>query len=341
MFIYGFCFEKKPSWWRYFGFCKSELELPGRLTSREYASLAARMKKLRCDETWGLCLCYLDLSSLLLTNKFWVVRYRAPDIKNNSSKSNNTGALVLEILLQRWPMLYPLISMGPKILYESTDPGFLSDLQHPEPLDHGMTAQHSDSNVLVCKKFHICVRSSEHCLVEKVKQNLEPREYLALLLLAQQRKYQRWIIPSFFPAQAWQTSQGKGEGHQSLLTPISQWAEAQCPGREHMSWEGHAGCPACSFTWWETTDLSAAGLSSRPCRANVTERTPLAISCTPTPHSCYLLLIQVLGSDSTLDSGQTKSFWELETLRPSPATRIIVTLALCSGISSLQEMVWS
>lgn len=246
------------------------------------------MKKLRCDETWGLCLCYLDLSSLLLTNKFWVVRYRAPDIQNNSSEWNNTSALVLEILLQRWPMLYPLISMGPKILYESTDPGFLSDLQHPEPLDHGMTAQHSDSNVLVCKKFHICVRSSEHRLVEKVKQNLEPHEYLALLLLAQQRKYQSWMVPSLFPVQAWQTSQGKGEGHQSLLTPISQWAETQCPGREHMSWEGHAGCSACSFTWWETTDLSAAGLSSRPCRANVTERTPLAISCTPTPHSLVI-----------------------------------------------------
>lgn len=118
------------------------------------------------------------------------MRYCAPDIKSNSSEGNKTGVLLLEILLQRWPKLYPLIEMGQKMIYESTDPRFLSDLQHADHLNHGSTAQQSASNILVCEKFHVCVRSSEHCLVEKLKQNLEPCEYLALFLLAQQRKYQ-------------------------------------------------------------------------------------------------------------------------------------------------------
>lgn len=153
--------------------------------------------------------------------------------------------------------------MGQKIIYESTDPRFLSDLQHPDPLSRGMTTQHSASNILICKRFHIWVRNSEHCLVEKLKQNLEPREYLALLLLAHQRKYQSWT--SLFSAQVWQTNLGKGRSISLFyLLPHSE--------QEHTvlgELEGHAGCCACSFTWWETTDPSAAGLSSRPWRANV------------------------------------------------------------------------
>lgn len=175
--------------------------------------------------------------------------------------------------------------MGPKILYESTDPRFLSDLQHPDPLDHGMTAPHSASNVLVCKKFHICVRSSEHCLVEKPKQNLEPREYLALLLLAQQRMYPSWTVPSLFPAQAWQTSQGKGRGiNLSKLLSHSEQEHSvlggsTCPGRAMLavvlallpgerqqiclqqgSHPGHAGLMLCRGPLWPSAVLLVLSL---------------------------------------------------------------------------------
>lgn len=50
-----------------------------------------------------LCLCCLDLSSLLLINVIRVVKCRAPDMKKTLQNETEIGVLLLEILLQRWP----------------------------------------------------------------------------------------------------------------------------------------------------------------------------------------------------------------------------------------------
>lgn len=210
------------------------------------------------------------------------------------------------------------------------------------PLIPGSCLTSTTQTLSMFSQQHTGVREIPHLCQElrtlscgKAKAELGATWTSSFAFTGSAKKVSKLDSPFSLPCPSLTDKSGQGEGHWSLLPHSKQ---------EHSvlgELESHAGCCACSFTWWETTDPSAAGLSSSPCRANVTQRTPLAISCTPTPHSHCLLLMQVLELETTLNSGHTKSSRELETLWTFPATRIIVILPICSGTSSLQEMVWS
>lgn len=174
------------------------------------------------------------------------------------------------------------------------------------------------------------------CLVERLKQNLQSHEYLALLLMAHQGVSK---VDCLFSAQAWWKDQNKGRGIRlsSFFSLNWQWAVTHCSGT--------AGRPCWLFcllfylvrgnrsicstaliqatqSWYEVEDLF--------CPSSV-----LLL-----PFSFSLSLMQVLVSEDSSHSGQQKSSTELERLWTSPATRIILHLPICCGISRLQEMVW-
>lgn len=121
--------------------------------------------------------------------------------------------------------------MSQKIIYESTDPRFLSDLQHSDLLNHGMTAQHSASNILVCRKFCIFARSSEHCLsCGKAKVELGDTWICSFALNGSPKKVSKLDSPFSLLCPGLTDKSEQGEGHQCLLNLTSQWAGTHCPG---------------------------------------------------------------------------------------------------------------
>lgn len=178
------------------------------------------------------------------------------------------------------------------------------------------------------------------CLVERLKQNLQSHEYLALLLMAHQRGYQRWTVSSLFSAQAWWKDQNKGRGISlsSFFSLNWQWAVTHCSGTaDRPCW---LFCLLFYLVRGNRSICSTALIQAMQSWCEVEDPFWPSSVLLLLPFSFSLSLMQVLVLEASSRSGQQKSLTELERLWTSPATRIILHLPICCGISRLQEMVW-
>lgn len=234
--------------------------------------------------------------------------------------------------------------MSQKIIYDANIPRFswLTDPIHR----HGWWWNNRQYNIQPATYWSasnptlLSAAPNTACLVERLKQNLQPREYFTFLLMAHQRGYQRLTVPSLFSAQAWWKNENKGRGIRlsSLFSLDSQSSVTQCSGTaERPCWL------FCLLFYLVRDNRSIRSMALLQAMQGWREvKDPFwPSSWLHLPFSFSLSLMQVLGLETSSSSGQKKPLRGLERLLTSPATRILPHLPICYGTSSLQEMVWS